>query len=84
MQRHERDAVKAIKETAEDYGCEATLLLSRGRHPVKIKVTKGKNTKTFPVASSPRSGGDNLADNARRQVRRTISTWSFWAGNLII
>lgn len=53
LQKHERDAVKAIYDTAARHGVKAKTI-SRGRHPVKV-ILEGKSGRhVIGIAGSPR------------------------------
>lgn len=52
LQKHEREAIRAIKAVAKAAGV-STRLFKRGRHPTKIEFVGVRGRATLPLPSSP-------------------------------
>jgi hypothetical protein len=52
LQKHEREALRAIREVAGQYGVEARTI-TRGRHPRKVVLSRAGRRAVISLPSSP-------------------------------
>jgi len=70
MQKHEREALRTIRQMAQSAGGDAKHTTG-GRGHTKIEITIGEKTRLVTISSSP-INRDNALNNIRQAAGRAI------------
>lgn len=70
-QKHEREAIAAIKDALRN--TDMLITVTKGGRHTKVRLERPDgNSQTFTIASSPRTA-DHMAEWARRDVQRAVA-----------